>query len=191
MGEKSGYPVYHVNPSLVAREDIAKTRRKPVDERRGVLLDGENGGLLGPGVATIYEFEEVDKERFVKLYLAGLKQAIGMSKAGMVVFEYVYDQLRDKKEQDTVMLSIAGSGLEKSTFSRGMRELLAREFLYRSPYAGVFWVNIRYMFNGDRLAFIKGYTLKGRGNRAAPPDQLGLFNDASAVAAEMESEEGD
>jgi hypothetical protein len=36
-----------------------------------------------------------------------------------------------------------------------------KEFLYRSPYDGQFFVNIRYMFNGDRLAFVKGYHLKG------------------------------
>ncbi|MGD9786066.1 MAG: hypothetical protein AB7E80_17215 [Hyphomicrobiaceae bacterium] len=52
-----------------------------------------------------------------------------------------------------------------------MRELLEKEFLFRSPYDGTFFVNIRFMFNGDRLAFVKGYKL-----RNAPPEQgaLGL-----------------
>lgn len=29
-----------------------------------------------------------------------------------------------------------------------------------SPNPGLFFVNIRFMFNGDRLAFVKGYKLK-------------------------------
>jgi len=39
--------------------------------------------------------EEVDKGRFVKLFLDGIKQAAGLSKAGMMVFEVVYNQIRD------------------------------------------------------------------------------------------------
>jgi hypothetical protein len=41
-----------------------------------------------------------------------------------------------------------------------LRELLEKEFLFRSPYDGTFFVNIRFMFNGDRLAFVKGYKLR-------------------------------
>jgi hypothetical protein len=37
---------------------------------------------------------------------------------------------------------------------------LDKEFLFRSPEDGTFFVNIRYMFNGDRLAFVKAYHLK-------------------------------
>jgi hypothetical protein len=38
--------------------------------------------------------------------------------------------------------------------------LLEKEFLFRSPSEGAFFVNIRFMFNGDRLAFVKSYHLK-------------------------------
>jgi hypothetical protein len=36
--------------------------------------------------------EEVDSTRFVKLFLDGIKQAAGLSKVGMQVFEPVYLQ---------------------------------------------------------------------------------------------------
>jgi hypothetical protein len=41
-----------------------------------------------------------------------------------------------------------------------LRELLDKEFLYRSPADETVFINIRYMFNGDRLAFVKAYHLK-------------------------------
>ena len=50
--------------------------------------------------------------------------------------------------------------LSERTYQRGVRELLEKEFLFRSPSEGVFFVNIRYMFNGDRLAFVKTYHLR-------------------------------
>jgi len=50
-----------------------------------------------------------------------------------------------------------------------VRELLAKEFLYRSPSDGVFFLNIRFMFNGDRLAFVKTYHLKGASRQQELP----------------------
>jgi len=51
-------------------------------------------------------------------------------------------------------------GISDRTFQRGVRELLEKEFLYHSPSDGVFFVNIRFMFNGDRLAFVRSCHLK-------------------------------
>lgn len=155
-------PVYESNPSIVAPGAIAKTRRiKLGNEKRGMLVDEGTGEILGHGAAVAYEFEEVDKERFVKLYLAGLKNAVGLSKAGMEVFEMVYDQMRDGKDKDTVMLHAKLSTMSQPQFSRGLRELIDRGFLFRHPFPGMFWVNVKFMFNGDRLAFVKGYQLRG------------------------------
>jgi hypothetical protein len=103
----------------------------------------------------------VDRTRFVKLFLTGLKAATGLSRAGMSVFELVYNAVRERPGQDTVQLSVLTSGLKKTTYYDGLRELLERQFLFRSPYDGTFFINVRYMFNGDRLAFVKAYHLKG------------------------------
>jgi hypothetical protein len=60
-------------------------------------------------------------------------------------------------------------GLTNRTYWRGLRELLEKEFLYRSPSEGVFFVNIRFMFNGDRLAFVRTYHLKGSSRQEELP----------------------
>lgn len=158
---RHGQPIYSSNPSIPTVPEIGKSRRARIgDEKKGVVLDNETGEILGHGGAMFYEFEEVDKERFVKLYLDGLKGAVGMSKAGLVVFELIYNRLRDKKEQDLVAVSPLDVDIPERTYHRGLRELLERQFLFRSPNPGLYWVNIRYMFNGDRLAFVKGYKVK-------------------------------
>ncbi len=154
-------PVYDTNPSIPSPDEIKKLKRTKLgDERRGVVLDNGTGEILSPGSAMVYEWEEVDKERFVKLYLAGLKQAVGLSKAALAVFDVVYRELRNKPGEDTVMLSKRTINLERRSYHRGLRELLEKQFLYRSHFDGMFFVNIRFMFNGDRLAFVKGYQLK-------------------------------
>ena len=168
ISRKRGVPVYETNPSVPMREEISHPRRARLgNERRGIIIaDDGSGEVLGRAGAYVYEFEEVDKERFVKLFLTGLKQASGLSKPGLAIFEIVYNQMREKPNFDQVQLSFyaaskAIKGLNERTYQRGLRELLDREFLFRSPIDGVFFVNIRYMFNGDRLAFVKAYQLKG------------------------------
>lgn len=168
---KHGQPVYATNPTIPTAGTISKPRRAQIgDDRRGMVIDQSSGEILGHGGAMVYQFEEVDKERFVKLYLAGLQSAVGMSKAGMAVFQLVYDQLRDNKDKDVVALAAGTCELSQSQFSRGLRELIDRKFLYRSPNPGLFWVNIQYMFNGNRLAFVKAYQIRGTGQ------QLSMFD---------------
>jgi hypothetical protein len=156
-----GVPVYQSNPSIPSETEIKRNKRAQIGtDMRGLILDSGSGEILGHGGAIAYEWEEVDKERFVKLYLAGLKQAAGLSKAGLAVFETVYKQVRERPGQDTVPLDSYSSSLNPVTYRRGLRELLEKEFLFRSPNTGLFFVNIRFMFNGDRLAFVKGYKLR-------------------------------
>lgn len=168
---KRGIHVYRSNPSLPSETEIKKSRRSQIgDEKNGMIVDTGTGEILGGGGAISYKWEEVDKERFVKLYLDGLKQAVGLSKAGIAVFELVYNQVRENPSNDQVQLAATTSPFEERTFQRGLRELLEKEFIFRSPYDGTFFVNIRFMFNGDRLAFVKAYKLKD-----AAPQQIELM----------------
>lgn len=167
ISKKKGVPVYAKNPSIPNPDDIKK--RKAVrygSDQKGFVVDGGSGDVLGVGAMGFYEFEEVDNAKFVKMFLAGIKQAAGLSKAGLSVFELVYASVQANPNNDKIELSYYAAsehtkGLLERTYQRGLRELLDREFLFRSPSDGVFFVNIRYMFNGDRLAFVKGYQRKG------------------------------
>lgn len=166
IGQKQGLPVYSSNPSIPDPESIKKSKRIRVgDEKRGFVIDNSTGEVLSIGGMGFYEFEEVDNTRFVKLFLDGVKQAAGLSKAGIALFELIYRQVQNNPNTDKVEFSFYLAtqyipSLTDRTYRRGLRELLDREFLFRSPADGVFFVNIRYMFNGDRLAFVKGYKRK-------------------------------
>jgi hypothetical protein len=173
IAERRGMPVYVRNPSIPGAEDLSRSRKRQIgDEHKGLVIDDGSGEILGRGAAVAYEWEEVDSERFVKLFLAGLKQASGLSKAGLTMFEMVYSLMQEKPGSDKVELSFLTAGKSKKVFYDGLRELLEKGFLFHSPVDGAFFVNIRYMFNGDRLAFVKAYHLKG----AKPqPEQLSLL----------------
>ena len=162
---KRGFPVYRTNPSVPQASGLpTRTRRINVPGGKGaVIVDHSTGELKGLGGMGFWWEEEVDRTRFVKLFLDGIKQAAGLSKTGIQVFELVYKEMRLNPGSDEIKLNqyvARDYGISDRTYQRGVRELLEKEFLYRSPSDGVFFVNIRFMFNGDRLAFVKTYHLK-------------------------------
>jgi Firmicute plasmid replication protein (RepL) len=171
---KRGVPVYKTNPSVPLASALpTRTRRIDVPGGRGsVIVDNSTGELKGIGGMGFWWEEEVDTTRFVKLFLEGIKQAAGLSKSGIQVFELVYHEMRANPGRDEIILNLhlaKDRGISDRTYQRGVRELLEKEFLYRSPSDGVFFVNIRFMFNGDRLAFVKSYHLKDASRQGELP----------------------
>ena len=51
----------------------------------------------------------------------------------------------------------AETRISEATYTRGMRELVDKGFLAATPHIGLFWLNPDYLWNGDRLAFVKEY----------------------------------
>ncbi|HVX16322.1 MAG TPA: replication/maintenance protein RepL [Pirellulales bacterium] len=162
---KRGFPVYRTNPSIPPTNGMP-TRSKRFHVPGGkaaMIVDNSTGEVRGIGGMGFWWEEEVDSTRFVKLFLDGIKQAADLSKTGIQVFELVYHQMRANPGSDEIKLNqyvARDHGMSDRTYQRGVRELLEKEFLFRSPSDGVFFVNIRFMFNGDRLAFVKAYHLK-------------------------------
>src|SRR5580658_5159231 len=166
LSTKRGFPVYRTNPSVPQPYGLpTRTKRISVPGGKGsVILDNSTGELKGIGGMGFWFEEEVDTTRFVKMFLDGIKQTAGLSKTGIQVFTLVYHEMRANPGSDEIKLNqyvAKDHKINDRTYQRGVRELLEKEFLYRSPSDGVFFVNIRFMFNGDRLAFVKSYHLKG------------------------------
>ncbi len=165
ISTKRGFPVYRTNPSVPNANGIpSRTRRFHVPGgKAAVIVDNSSGEIKGLGGMGFWWQEEVDSSRFVKLFLDGIRQAADLSKTGMQVFELVYHEMRANPGSDEIKLNqylAKDHGINDRTYQRGVRELLEKEFLFRSPSDGVFFVNIRFMFNGDRLAFVRSYHLK-------------------------------
>jgi len=108
LQSRRGFKRYSSNPSVPA-EGFSDTKTRPVripGADKGMLFaDGQTGELIGSGVRHFFKFEEVDATRFVKLFLDGMKQAAGLSRAGMQVFELVYRELQEKPNADQIPLS--------------------------------------------------------------------------------------
>ena len=151
-------------PVLSGAEVATKTRR--VTNKRGdMMLVNSNTGEIQTQIAGFWEAEEVDSTKFVKLFIRGVKALKELTGAGTKVFEVLYINVQENIGKDRVLMSFAEvdqalTPMSESTFMRGMRELVEKKFIAATPTLGVYWLNPDFVWNGDRLAFVKEYRKK-------------------------------
>lgn len=124
--------------------------------------DGEDHGDISFGRRIT-----VDKTNFLKFYADGVRMFLGLKSAGIKVFMIIYQQLLDSREfqQDKILLNYdmleddIQETISRATFFRGIAELKKVHFLAPTPADSTFWINIDYVFKGDRLTLVNQYIL--------------------------------
>ncbi|HEX5213305.1 MAG TPA: hypothetical protein VFW22_16390 [Pseudolabrys sp.] len=186
---RRGKVVYETNPSVVERFPVRLSPTKLKGSAKAYMVAPGTGEVLAEGSFGFVEEKEVDSEQFVKVYLDGIRQYGQLSKAGALIFELVYREISGAaaKDRDTVALNyyIASrwkEDLAQRTFERGLSELLNKGFLFRSVASDTYFVNVRFMFNGDRIALIKTYQRKQSRKVSENQGELPLLVDLSEAS---------
>lgn len=157
---RRGLTIYKENPFL--KVDTVKSKTRRVVNKRGdmMMINGDTGEIVSP-IAGFWQAQEVDSSQFIKLYINGVKALTELTPAGTKVFELLYHEMQKNIGKDQVFLLYSSvkeeSDISKTTFTRGLRELIDKGFVAPSPVVGWLWLNPDYVFNGDRLAFVKEY----------------------------------
>lgn len=180
-GRRPGITVYESNPFVKAAAVTSKvgTRRLPSRDGQRFMIVSDDGEIVAP--AGFHEIVEVDKTAFVKLYAQGVKAFAGLTSAGAKVFEVIYAATSEAVGSDRIHVHYKKidqniTRMSPATFKRGMRELLEAGFIAESAVPGEYWLNVSFMFNGNRLAFIKEYRVtRVRGRRAGDQDDSELL----------------
>lgn len=158
---KRDIPAFSENPSIPLAAQTAKTGTRRIANKTGdkCMIVSDSGDVLAP--AGFHEILEVDRTQFVKMYVGGIRAFHDLSNAGVKVFDLVYRLMLKSPNNDTLYLSYKEAPrMSRATFDRGIIELLQKEILYKSTRPYLYYINITYMFNGDRFALIKEYRLK-------------------------------
>lgn len=130
------------------------------DGNRMMVVSENTGEIVAP--AGFWHAQDVDKTQFVKLYVNGVKAFKDLSGAGTKVFEVLYMKVQASIGTDTLWLTFPSlnqleTPMGETTFYRGMKELLLKGFIAESITPGMYYLNPDYMWNGDRLAFVKEF----------------------------------
>jgi hypothetical protein len=158
---RRGVAVYQENPFMM--EVQSKTRR--IMNARGDMMLISNEGEIVSKVAGFWQAEEVDSTKFVKLFVRGVQALKELSGSGTKVFEVLYLRMQENIGRDQIYMAFSAvdqavTPMSNPTYDRGMRELIEKSFIAATPMQGVYWINPSFIWNGDRLAFVKEYRKK-------------------------------
>lgn len=163
---RRGLPAYNKNPSVGTALQSMNTRVKRISNPSGnemILSNGRTGEIVTGVDLGFHQRVKVDKTQFVKLYIQGVSAFVGLSKAGARVLEAVISEVNKSVGKDMIFISprIANDiyEIKKSSFMSGVKDLLTKEVLYEHIEENWYFINVNYIFNGDRLAFLKTYEL--------------------------------
>ncbi|EFI2162714.1 replication protein [Escherichia coli] len=164
---RRGLPRHVKNPFLNDTNIHTKTgiRRITTGKDRLAVVNENTGEQVGHG--GFFQSMEVDKTQFVKLYVDGVSAIEGLSSSGKKVFKILYLAIRDNKDTDTILMSFDIVDQEivkisRTTYFKGMKELADKKFIAETMIQNYYFINPDYMFNGDRLTFMKTYYLKDK-----------------------------
>lgn len=168
---KRGLTRYTTNPFVANTNSRIGTKRLSNKAGDKMMIVSEQGEILAP--AGFHEVIEVDRTQFVKLYINGVKAFKELTGAGTKVFEILYLAVQEKPGNDQIHLHFASidqliTPISRATFNRGMAELIKKGFLAESIVPSTYFLNIDFLFNGDRLAFIREVRLASSDKKRVP-----------------------
>lgn len=177
LDTRRGVVLHAENPFMTACVVVPKTKR--VTNRRGDMMLVSNEGEIVSNVAGFWEAEEVDSTKFLKLFVNGVKALAELTNPGARVFELLYIEMQNHIGKDQVYLSFTAmdeKAISRRTFARGMAELIDKKFIAAMPAVGWYWVNPDYIWNGDRLAFVKEYRKAKQKTVLRDPNTIDMFD---------------
>lgn len=172
---RRGVTLYKDNPFM--QPGMVKPKTKRMTNKRGdLMVMGETGEIVAPA-AGFWQAQEVDAAKFVKLYINGVKAFKELTGAGTKVFELLYLEMQKGISKDKVFMSFQSveqetTPMSAATYKRGMAELIEKHFLAPTHVQGWYWLNPDYVFNGDRLAFVREYRKKNSALTYDPRQQV-------------------
>lgn len=119
----------------------------------------DQDGVITKETLTFSNAYIVDEEKFVKLYIEGVKALTQLSQAGTKVFEVLYKQIQKHISEGQTHLSYnlaqkVADNVSRTVYHRGMKELQDKGFIVKSDLPGMYQINPKYLWNGDRIAFL-------------------------------------
>jgi hypothetical protein len=154
---------YESNPFVGSAVANTKQGIKRISNKAGdrmMVVNQGSGEVVAP--AGFHQIVDVDKTQFVKLYINGVKAFKDLTGAGTKVFEVLYMEVQENIGKDVIYLSFSEidqriTPMGEATFYRGMKELIEKGFIAESMTQNKYFLNPDYMWNGDRLAFVKEF----------------------------------
>lgn len=153
--------IFHkLNPFFV--DALQNPREKKVitnyEGDKLIVLDEDTGEVRPAG---FYSKKKLDDERFVKVFIKGIRAFAELSASATKLFEVFYIEIQQNPNKDRVYVDFKmienQDIMKRSTFMKSLNELIEKQFIARTDTQNWYFINPNFVWNGDRLVFAQEY----------------------------------
>lgn len=138
--------------------------------RRGIPLYESNPFIHEPETTkteehTFTEVVLVSREELIRAKAARIKKLLGLNVSGTRMLELFLSESWLSGDSICLLMSfkkaaLLSSKISRSTYSRGMAELVSKGLIALNPTQGAFWVNKSLVSIGESLVLVRQLKLK-------------------------------
>jgi len=168
MGIKN-LPAHRQNPFMA---DVVYKRgvKRTIVKGGKAIFDQKTGEI--EGIAEVVQVQDVDAEKFVKLYTLDLKRFFSLRPTAQKLLRVVLEQVQLAPQSDKITLNIPlvldhfeRTAEEKipgrQAIYNAIEEMINKGFLARSAFhMDAYFINPAIFFNGDRVRLVKEYHIR-------------------------------
>lgn len=157
---------YDKNPFVLQNGIEIETKDKKRTIARGEKFESPEGDRYE---RVIHFIQEVDKEKFVKLFISKIRVIFDLSLTGNKLFYIFLFSISDAIGKDQVYMNFETARdtasqcdfkLSNPVFYRGIKELIDKKIIAPSKSKYIYYINPAVVFNGDRARFIEEIKIK-------------------------------
>jgi len=155
----SDIPIGKDNPFMPKLKNtmLVKTRQGIVKSAPLYTADGEI-----KFTRMFADVKDVDSSAFTKVFQDKVSEWAGLNATGNKVFGYILANLEPNLAEVYIyvqdVMEFCGWS-ERNMVYRGLVDLYNHNLIYRSPKRHIWYINPDYLFNGDRVSFVRTYKI--------------------------------
>ena len=170
----SEIPLEKNNPFAIELKKTLVVRPKKGGVRRIEVSDSITGEIQSGRMYT--EYNQIDRAEFIKIFMDKIAYWKDLSVTGRKVFNYILSKMSKGTDQVYIyipkLMDACGWG-ERNMAYKGLLECYNAEIIRRSDDQHIWFINPSVIFNGDRMAFIQMYQVKGEKAEEVNFEELG------------------
>lgn len=160
----SEYPTHDANPYVSNLVIPSRNKTIAISNKQLNLFNPNTGEVEENNIGFMGLRKRVDTEQFVKIYKGQIQALFDLSNRAIKVFGYFMDAT--KVSADRVLFRLKDcqkyTGYSsKASVTRGLAELLEKEFIARTDDHFMYYINPAKFFNGDRMVLFQDVVRKG------------------------------
>jgi hypothetical protein len=149
-----------------------------------------------------HQYQYLEDREFLKVFISANDVLSSLRNSAQVVFEYIFKTLQTSSSYNRTIIDVGwktyqtfcryndvAEEVSEKTFYRARKELIEKRIIAETEITGIYFFNLNYFFNGDRLVVVKEYIRKNSNVRPLSKKEVDKLVESSVPVLSKEEQD--